>query len=421
MITLLIIASLIGIGTINCLDVSVGLIDCPTCTNYYQVITADALPVLQKAANAVGTAGGGTMTILPGTYTLCKYIDFSSNTNVIGAGIDITTFKLVDFAAPWRVGTSSKAGFFRSSYQKVKSCHDLSFIGFTLDGNKANQNIDPDSEYGRYGMFTEGCTNVLMDTIRVKNFQGYGFDPHGWKTGGVYGKNLTIKNCISNDNNWDGFTLDQTDTIIFTNNLAANNGRHGVNVVTGSFNVILSDTKTINNGYSDPHGGTGCGIMIQNNQLFGTNNVVAKNSVLTGDKKGGICTDDVYDINMDSNIITTPTYCVLLTNSNGITINNNNCNSVKKIFINNVNSTGITDTNNVLSWVVPPSPPPVPVPDPTCSNGIKAGKYCCLASCGSCGGVNCGIRIGKSAGCCTGSIQTSGKLCSVYSSPCIIG
>jgi parallel beta-helix repeat protein len=400
--------------SVNGLNVIVGLTDCPTCINYYKVIHEDSQPVLQKAAKDVYSSGGGTITIQAGTYILYKQVEFFSNTKIIGSGIDKTIFKLIDHAAPWKVGSSVKSGLFRTAYQTYNSCINISFIGFTLDGNKANQNTDPDSEYGRYGMFNEACTNILMDSVHIQNFQGYGFDPHGWKSSNMYGKNLTIKNCVSNDNNWDGFTLDQTDTITFTNNVATNNGRHGVNVVTGSFNVLISGVKTNHNGYYDPHNGTGCGVMVQNNMLFGTNNAIVEKSTLINDKKGGICTDDVYNIKMNTNTITNPEKCIVLKDSRQITITNNYCTSTKKVFISNVNSNTITESSNTLSWVNPITP------DPTCALGVKSGKYCCLSSCGTCGGTGCGLRIGKSAGCCTSNILNSGKLCSTYSAPCLI-
>jgi hypothetical protein len=343
---------LVMIGLCNALDVTVGLTACPTCVNYYQLSETDAQPKLQELAGTLKAAGGGKITFLPGTYILGKYWEISSNIVVIGAGMDVTTLKLKDFALPWKTATSSRSGFIRATVQNNPHCKDISIIGLTLDGNKANQNTDTNSKYGRYGLFTEGCTNVLFDSVRIKNWQGYGFDPHGWKSGNVYGKFLTIKNCIANDNDWDGFTLDQTDTIVVDNCVSINNGRHGFNIVTGSFNVILTNVKTEHNGYYYYTGATGCGIMAQNNQLFGTHGVTVQGAVLNNDRKAGVCVNDVYSVVTDQiQVTTTPDKCYYLTDTRDVTISNVYCNALAKKFITYSGINTNTLTSNVqLAW-----------------------------------------------------------------------
>lgn len=54
------------------------------------------------------------------------------------------------------------------------------------------------------------------------------------------------------------------------------------------------------------------------------------------------------------------------------------------------------------------------------SGGICTGKFCCLASCGKCGGHGCSSRPGGYWGCCTSVIASSGRLCDHYSPPCQI-
>src|SRR5207249_31502 len=128
--------------------------------------------------------------------------------------------------------------------------NDFIVSNMTIDGNKQNQYTDPNSSYGRYGIFTEGGRNIWFDFVKIINFQGYGFDPHGWKTGNIWGNYLTITNCISENNDWDGFTLDETLYIYIKNCISSNNGRHGFNVVTGSQNVLLINNFAYNNGFT---------------------------------------------------------------------------------------------------------------------------------------------------------------------------
>ena len=60
------------------------------------------------------------------------------------------------------------------------------------------------------------------------------------------------------------------------------------------------------------------------------------------------------------------------------------------------------------------------VGDPTCKKGVKAGTYCCAASCRTCGGTGCSQRPGGAAACCTGSIKQSGRSCKYNLPPCIM-
>lgn len=336
------------ISSTSALDATVGTTDCLGCPNYYKA-GSDAYPAIQNALEAIRKAGSGKLSILTGTYTLKKNFNVYSNTQVVGAGMDATILKLANKAAPWKVGSSSASGFLRAVYKNYNNCQNIRVSSLTLDGNKVNQNTDSNSKYGRYGIFTEGCTNVYIDSVRVRNWQGYGFDPHGWKSapgGPLYGKTLTIVNCISHDNDWDGFTLDQTDGMLVQNCYAYNNGRHGFNVVTGSRNVVIDNVRSLKNGFYYYTGSSGCGMMIQNNQLFGTNTVTVKNSLFDSDKKGGVCTNGVKKIVIDNNNIKSYRPCINLIDTDTISVTNNVCNQT-----NILSQSGVTNliyTNNVV-------------------------------------------------------------------------
>lgn len=335
------------------LDVRVGLAACPECANYFQADPEDATPAIQTAMTTL-RVNGGTIQIDEGTYILGKNVEFYSKTTVQGAGMDKTVLKLKDAALPWKTSKGQKAGFLRATYQTTKSCSDIKVAGMTLDGNKQKQNTDSDSKYGRYGLFTEGCTNALFDDVRIVNWQGYGFDPHGWKTGNVYGYNLNITNCIANDNDWDGFTLDQTSYINVSNCTAYNNGRHGFNIVTGSDHVVLTNITSENNGYYYYTGTSGCGVVFQNNMQFGTNTVRVERSKMKGDKKGGVCVNDVFVVDIVDNVITTPNKCIELTSAKDVLITGNTCTTPTKRFISSSTtypSVNVTVTNNTLTWL----------------------------------------------------------------------
>lgn len=409
------------ISSTSALDVTVGKTDCVGCPNYYKAGT-DAHSAIQAALEAVRIAGGGTVQVQTGEYILSKNFVVHSNTHLQGVGMDSTILKLKNKADPWKVGTASAAGFFRAIYKLYNKCENIRVSQLTLDGNKVNQNTDADSHYGRYGLFTEGCTNVYIDSVKIRNWQGYGFDPHGWKSAPgspLYGKGLTIVNCVAHDNDWDGFTLDQTDGMTVQNCFAYDNGRHGFNVVTGSRNVMIDNVRTFRNGHYYYTGDTGCGMTIQNNQNYGTNSVTVKNSLFEADKKGGVCTNDVFNIVVDNNNIKTRSPCIRLIDTRDISVSNNVCNNtniITKTNVINLNELNNKFVSSTTTTIVPG----------TCTSGIKNNEVCCASNCinslgqPQCGGAGCGSLPGKSTGCCSTQIIASARKCTDFPPPCIL-
>lgn len=57
-------------------------------------------------------------------------------------------------------------------------------------------------------------------------------------------------------------------------------------------------------------------------------------------------------------------------------------------------------------------------PDPNCRTGIRAGRVCCAASCGQCGGRGCHKFPGGSKNCCWGVVHRSKVSCLTTGPPC---
>lgn len=276
---------------------------------------------IQEAIDNIIVNGGGIVHIKEGTYVLMRNLLVQGNrTHLEGDGIDKTIIKLDDFAPSFIIGDSKRSGFIRS-----RATSDFIVSNMTIDGNKNYQYYDDDSVYGRYGLFTEGCTNIWFDNVKVINFQGYGFDPHGWKTANILGKYLTISNCIAENNNYDGFTIDQTYYAYIVNCISNNNGRHGYNIVTGAKFINLTNNIATHNGFYDPYGGSGCGYMVQNNQLFGTSDVTMNNNSAFHSKKSSLCLNDVYNVTFAENYINDSNYCFHFVKTRSSIIFNNIC------------------------------------------------------------------------------------------------
>ena len=327
----------------------------------------DAYQDVQQSLDEIKFNGGGILRFEAGIYILSSYIELGSNTAIIGAGVNDTILRLIDWAKPWWIPNTGnrKSGFIRS----VRT-QNLYFANITIDGNKKNQHTDKYSLYGRYGFFTEAVDNVKIDGMGVINFQGYGFDPHGVKETMTWSNGLTIRNSYSYNNDWDGYTIDQSADVILENNVAFNNGRHGFNIVTGSYNVSMNNNIAYENGFYYYQGSPGCGVAIQNNLNFGTKNISVINNIFENNDDAGICIKDVIDIILENNTIANVNYtnininlCVKIANSENVISNNNICNNTlfvpfsKKPII----------PKNMTSPTQSPSPAQSPAPIPSTS------------------------------------------------------
>jgi cellulose synthase/poly-beta-1,6-N-acetylglucosamine synthase-like glycosyltransferase len=295
----------------------------PIITSYIMINeTYNPYVAIQTAIDALSNREGGVIFIRAGLYLLDANLKLTNRVHLTGDGIDQTILKLSDYAPRF-----AKAGFVRS-----KGVDQVIISNLTLDGNKQNQHAHIDN-YGRYGLFTEACKQVWFDHVKIINFQGYGFDPHGWKLAMQYGQYLTLTNCVSEDNEWDGFTLDQTLYIAAINCTSRHNGRHGFNIVTGSKHVYLINNHAYDNGYYDPHNGTGCGYMFQNNLQFGTGYVVAMGNVAQNSKKSGICINDVHNVILMGNTILGGRLCYHMVDTSFTEIENNTCTASHQYFL----------------------------------------------------------------------------------------
>jgi hypothetical protein len=358
------------------LDIILTLDKCVSNTTLcYKVNTTNAVKDIQDALNTISKNKGGTLYLAQGTFNITNNFDMYANTSVVGDSMDTTIIRLYDFALPFQRNGFKKAGLIRSTFQSAGGCDNIVVANLTLDGNKENQYHDKDSKYGRYGLFTEACANVTFDGVRIHSMQGYGFDPHGSKPSD-YAYNLTIVNCVAHDNDWDGFTLDQTIGVYVNNCTAFNNGRHGFNVVTGTKNTVISNVSAYDNGYYYYKKDPGCGIAMQDNMQFGTTNLVVKNAFLSGDTKGGFCTvGNVSSIDISNMTIYNADRCIHLAPFVvNATIYNIDCFNAKKFMV-KYNPVNLIAFNNTMNGTyIKPFPTPSPIPKSPKSPKVSSPK-----------------------------------------------
>lgn len=255
---------------------------------------------IQAALNQLRGKGGGRVILSDGVFSLTKNVHiYSSDTTFSGAGRDKTILKLVDNAPRF-----IHAGFITSYKQRNIAIRDM-----TLDGNRKNQPKDETlkgKNYGKFGVYTEVCNNTLMTNLHVKDFWGYGLDPHGKHDTYWTGKVLTITNNLITDCGFDGITIDKQKYTVVSGNTVIRSGRHGINVVTGSRFTDIRNNILIDNGYED----NGCGICFGNNFGYGTKYGLIFQNHITNSKSAGICLWESTQIRIQNNTMRNSKTCI---------------------------------------------------------------------------------------------------------------
>jgi parallel beta-helix repeat protein len=287
----------------------------------------------QAVAN-LAYRGGGVLQIEEGTYNIGWQLNYDgmSKVHINGAGKGKTVLRLMDAAIPFIVGTNKKSGFVRTRFS-----NDFIISNLTLDGNKLNQINDYEHNYGRFGIYIEGCDRVLIDSVTAVFFQGYGFHIHGDKKGGIWNTNTIISNCFATDNNLDGFIFDRMGATKVVNNVAFGNARHGFNIVSGSRGLELSGNTAKNNGYLYPTS-SGCGFMVKNDLVYTTKDIVLADNVGYRNKKGAVClSGEVTGVVINKTTVDDHCTCFHFNQGSSAVVEGSNCKAkVLYININNV-------------------------------------------------------------------------------------
>ncbi|MBD2100762.1 right-handed parallel beta-helix repeat-containing protein [Leptolyngbya sp. FACHB-261] len=216
--------------------------------------------VINKAIADVAAQGGGTVLLLGGTYNVSNNVLIDgSNVTLSGEGWS-SILRLTDNTV------MSESGLVRA--------FDVSGVrvaGLTIDGNRLNQTNLRENK-GLYGTFTDS----VLEDLYARNCGDYGLDPHENTLTRAATVRLTIQFCRAENNEGDGITVDKLRQSTIRDNLAINNGRHGFNVVTESFNTTLINNTSVNNGSN--------GITVQT----GSKSIRIINNTVRGNRGNGI-------------------------------------------------------------------------------------------------------------------------------------
>lgn len=197
---------------------------------------------IQNAINSASAAGGGTVTLAAGVYTVTAPIVLKSNVTLDGAGKDVTVLKrnaASNLGANGVLTTTSSGGVVNVIVKEL-----------TVDGNSfidPGTSPDPDS-ITNYGTLLQGPDNsndkILFDQFKIKN-----------ATTGLHIKgsiNVTIQNSDFNNNGgcylyWHNVYLRRVSKVLLKNNvMSASSSGNGINISYSS-HVTIDSNRVYNN------------------------------------------------------------------------------------------------------------------------------------------------------------------------------
>lgn len=221
----------------------------------------------------LSNGGGGTIRLTEGEFWTHGQLVVLDNIRVVGRGQDKTLIKLLPDVPTF----NRQAGIIRAKRDSVplpqRFVHNILLERFTVDGNRDAQRQDVSDDEKKYGFYGE-TRDAVIRFVTTRNCMGYGFDPHGTPDHKP-SERMIIEDCHAHGNYKDGFTLDRQLDMLFRRNLAEDNDRAGINVVTTTENTTIEDNITRNN--------RGTGIFVQNGSHTLT---ISRNEVLANTLEG---------------------------------------------------------------------------------------------------------------------------------------
>lgn len=228
--------------------------------------------IINQAIAFVANNGGGTVLLRPGTYSISNNVMITyNNITLMGSGWS-TVLKLQNGIKLEDAGLLRSASHDSNVNFLIPYFSNQHFLHMALDGNKGGgTNID--NSYGNFGTYWDSS----FEDMRVHDFPHYGFDPHQNQDANISSYRVTIKDSLADHNDIDGMTTDSCIDSIFKNNILDFNGRHGINIVTGTSNSSYLNNIASNNGANGItiQPGTDLSIVSNNNILNG--NIIQNN------------------------------------------------------------------------------------------------------------------------------------------------
>jgi parallel beta-helix repeat protein len=273
---------------------------------------------INAAITAANSAGGGTVYLMEGTYTIDGEINMLSNINLSGAGNN-TVITLAN-------GFNTTIDIF-----DVISDNNVTLQNFTINGNNANQS----GVIIQRGIAT-GLTSsdLLVQNVRIFNMENEGIYLNESGGGGSH----IIKDSVIETNGTFGIYIASPENIV-SNNTVRSNTQAGI-AVANSINTIESNYLE-SNGVSTTTGDI---------SVSGSNNTIVGNTIYNSFDAGIITVSGSYATITGNTIIDSQDYGIYLNGDYSTVTGNVIKNSTNEgIYINTVADNTTVSSNSIDS------------------------------------------------------------------------
>jgi parallel beta-helix repeat protein len=229
------------------------------------------------SAIAALPAGGGTVYLMEGTYTVDTGIVVPSNVTIAGAGSSSTIIKLKNTH-------NTDISVLDMSLNAIKS--NITIRDLRIDGNKANQTAGIQSGIYAYklgsGTGAAALTGITIRNVEARDFRNYGIRVH-------YTENSTIADSAMRGNTVGLYIDSNSYRNIVTNVESTGNTSHGVSLNNADY-VSVRDSRMVANG--------GSGYYMAGSS---TNNNTVSGSTMSSNTSYGAYIEYGYDSNFSDN------------------------------------------------------------------------------------------------------------------------
>ena len=181
---------------------------------------------------------------------------------------------------------------------KCESVNNVIIRDIRLDGNR-NALSKSDTESCNYGLYFGVCEDCTAQRVISSNFTGVGIHIYG-------SKNIKVDSCISGNNAYHGYEIEQCQMCVVSKCMAESNDRSGYVLNPGEVNFKGSTGNIIESSISYANGDYGVLVSAGNNpEAIGRStaeNTITGN-VLYKNKGYGVCLYDNSNILVSNNII----------------------------------------------------------------------------------------------------------------------
>lgn len=301
----------------------------------------DATPKVALAIQDAANSGSGPVIFEAGLYWISSPLVLSTGVELKGTSTTGTILKLMNNVTSWVNDTTTVSGMIH-----IVGADNGRVSFMTLDGNRANQNTS--DLVGKYGVYIQDSQGVSIWQCVIRNFGGYGVALHETSMAdSVHVDAVTIDYSNITNNGWDGVVIDSYENVAIRFSTISGNRGHGVNMLDGSNNVVITNNTFVGNGYYFPADLGGSGVNMNLGSSVDASAVHIVTNVFDSNFYAGVSMTNVINADVARNVIRNSEYCMTLSNTDSSNMTRNVCENILSN-ANLVDSDSQSNNNNLF-------------------------------------------------------------------------